>query len=127
MSPSVGDMITLRLVVGIALVIIGALFTALLSFAVAYLREIRNTFRSELAEQDRKIENLERRVDDMPQTYVFRDDYIRWTIGIDKKIEALSKKVGEEIGALTACFDLKLGEIIKLITPPNKKEGAREE
>jgi hypothetical protein len=77
----------------IALIIVGCVCSALLTFAVVYMREIKATFKDGQQRQDGRIAQIEDKLNDMPEKYVFREDFIRWTIGIDKKIDDVAKDV----------------------------------
>ena len=77
----------------VALIVVGCAMSALLTFAVFYMREIKATYQRVQDDQARKIEKIEGRLDEMPEKYVYRDDFIRWTIGVDKKIDDLAKDV----------------------------------
>ena len=75
----------------LALVIVGCIFSALLTFAVFYLREIKSGFEKGQARQDEAIHKLQERLNELPEKYVFRDDFVRWSISIDKKIDDVAK------------------------------------
>lgn len=77
----------------LALIIVGSVFSSLLTFAIFYLREIKASFTGSQERQDKAIEKLKQKFEDLPEKYVFRDDFIRWTIGIDKKIDNLAKDI----------------------------------
>jgi len=77
----------------IALVIVGCVVSALLTFAVLYLREIKKSFQDRQQRQDDRISKTEEKLDETPEKYVFRDDFIRWTITIDRKIDDVAKDV----------------------------------
>ncbi|MBW1666728.1 MAG: hypothetical protein JRJ66_01515 [Deltaproteobacteria bacterium] len=79
----------------VALIAVSCLFSALVGFAIFYLREIRSSFRA-------RLEKLEDRFEGLPEKYVFRDDFIRWTIAIDKKIDDVAKDVKKLIEGM-AC------------------------
>jgi len=67
--------------------------TALLTFTIFYLREIRQSFRIDQKKQDCAIEKLEMRMNDLPEKYLFREDFIRWSISVDKKMDDLGKNI----------------------------------
>jgi len=75
----------------LALVIVGCIFSALLTFAVFYLREIKDGFEKGQARQDEAIQKLQGQLNELPEKYVFRDDFVRWSISIDKKIDEVAK------------------------------------
>jgi len=77
----------------IALIIVGCVFSALLTTFVFQLRGIRSGFDAGQGAQDRRIDKIEEKLDEMPEKYVFREDFIRWTISIDKKIDDLARDV----------------------------------
>ena len=77
----------------IALIIVGCVFSALLTFAVFYLRDIKGSFADKMSRQDIKIAKIQEKIEEMPEKYVFRDDFIRWTIAIDKKIDDVAKDI----------------------------------
>lgn len=77
----------------IALIIIGCVFSGLLTFAAFYMREIKTAFKDSQIRQDERILKIEEKINEMPEKYVFRDDFIRWTITIDKKIDDVAKDV----------------------------------
>jgi hypothetical protein len=77
----------------IALILIGCIFSALMTFAIVYLREIKKTFEQSTKRQDERIVKIEDRISAMPEKYVMRDDFVRWSIGIDKKIDDVARDV----------------------------------
>lgn len=75
----------------LTLVIVGCVFSALLTFAVFYLREIKTGFEKGQTRQDEAIQKLQGQINELPEKYVFRDDFVRWSISIDKKIDEVAK------------------------------------
>jgi len=77
----------------VALIVVGCAFSALLTFIIFYLRDLKVSFQHMQESQDKKIRGVEGRLNEMPEKYVFRDDFVRWTIGIDKKIDDLARDI----------------------------------
>ncbi|MBU1067677.1 hypothetical protein KKE60_07800 [Patescibacteria group bacterium] len=73
----------------IALIIVGCIVSALLTFTIFYFREIKESFEKSQTRQDEIIDKIRVRLDEMPEKYVLRDDFVRWSICIDKKIDEL--------------------------------------
>lgn len=93
-----------QFILSIALIIVACVFSALLTFAIFYMRELKSSFdRSQSGQdekiekleekQDKKIEKIDEKLEKLPEKYVFRDDFIRWTIGVDKRIDDVAKDV----------------------------------
>ena len=102
---------TAQIAVSVAL----AMFSALLSFFIWYLRGtksglekalddarkgfsdglsgVKASLEKDLARQDREIQRINKTLNEMPQVYVFRDDFVRWSISIDHKIDDLAKDI----------------------------------
>lgn len=94
--------------VQLMITIVGAVISALIVFLIFYVREIKTGFSDSQKSQDRRIEKiedkLEKTLDELPERYVYRDDFIRWTIGVDKKIDDLNKMLVDKIRDLKAYF-----------------------
>jgi len=101
----------------VGLTIALCVFSALLTFATFYLREIKKSFDKGQDDQNKRLDKIEGRVDadinrvethlggridkveerfeKLPETYVFRDDFVRWSISIDKKIDDIRDDIKE--------------------------------
>jgi len=77
----------------VALIFLGCVVSALLTLGVLYLRDLRAQFRDSQAAQDAAIEKLEDRMNELPEKYLFREDFIRWSISVDKKIDDLADNI----------------------------------
>jgi len=81
----------------IALVIVGCVFSALLTFAVIYLRDIKNS----IIRQGDRHEKLRKELADLkealPKEYVRREDWIMSFGKIEQKIDAIWEFVHQPI------------------------------
>ncbi|HUU39868.1 MAG TPA: hypothetical protein VMW42_02895 [Desulfatiglandales bacterium] len=71
--------------------VVGCVLTALLTLIIVYLREAKAAFTRDQKRQDERISKVECKLDDLPEKYVLRDDFIRWSISLDKKIDDLKE------------------------------------
>ncbi|MDZ4042900.1 MAG: hypothetical protein U1D96_05320 [Eubacteriales bacterium] len=82
-----------------ATVLLFGLLCAALGIIGYFLRDIRQAVKEKHAEQDKKIEAVERDVrrlsETLPQKYVLRDDFVRAIAGMDNKIDNIFKEVSE--------------------------------
>lgn len=72
------------LLVGIIVALVSGMLSALLTMIFMYVRGTR----SRIDEQSRDLCDLQK---NLPLDYVLRDDFIRWTIKIDKKLDDLGR------------------------------------
>lgn len=77
----------------IALVIVGSVFSTLLTFAVVYLREIKKSVSNQNAKHDELQKELSNLKETLPKEYVRREDWIVSFGKIEQKIDAIWKCV----------------------------------
>lgn len=81
-----------------ATVLFGALCAAL-GIIGYFLRDIRQSMRERLGQQDEKIEAVEDSLnalkEKLPQKYVLRDDFIRAIAGLENKIDTIGKEISD--------------------------------
>lgn len=68
--------------------VVSALISALLTMILMHLKGTRQ----KIDEQQAALSDLEKT---LPLDYVLRDDFIRWTIRLDKKFDDLSQRIEE--------------------------------
>jgi len=77
----------------IALLIVGSVFSTLLTFAVVYLREIKKSVSNQNAKHDELQKELSNLKETLPKEYVRREDWIVSFGKIEQKIDAIWKYV----------------------------------
>lgn len=80
------------LIAGVVVALISGLLSALLTMIFMYLRGTR----AKLEEQCAALSDLEKT---LPLDYVRREDFVRWTIKVDKKLDDLNKTILQEKGS----------------------------
>jgi hypothetical protein len=81
----------------IALVIVGCVFSALLTFAVIYLRDIKNSIIRQGDRHEKLRKELAELKEALPKEYVRREDWIMSFSKIEQKIDAIWEFVHEHI------------------------------
>jgi len=84
----------------IALVIVGCVFSALLTFAVIYLRDIKNSIVRQGNRHDKLRQELSELKEALPKEYVRREDWIMSFGKIEQKIDAIWEFVHEHIESI---------------------------
>jgi chromosome segregation ATPase len=81
-----------------ATILFGALCAAL-GVIGYFLRDLRQSVKDKLDDQDEKIEAVEKDVtklkETLPQKYVLRDDFIRAIAGLENKIDNIGKEISD--------------------------------
>jgi hypothetical protein len=73
----------------IALVIVGCVFSALLTGAIIYLRDIKAAILMQVAEHNKLKQELAELKEALPKEYVRREDWIMSFSKIEQKIDAI--------------------------------------
>jgi len=73
----------------IALIIVGCVFSAMLTFAVLYLRDIRDSIQKQVGRHERLRQELSELKECLPRDYVRREDWIMSFCKIEQKIDAI--------------------------------------
>jgi len=82
----------------IALLIVGSVFSTLLTFAVVYLREIKKSVSNQNEKHDELQKELSNLKEALPKEYVRREDWIISFGKIEQKIDAIWKYVHQRQG-----------------------------
>ena len=82
----------------IALVIVGCVFSALLTLAVIYLKDIKNSILRQGDRHDKLRKELADLKEALPKEYVRREDWIMSFGKIEQKIDAIWEFVHQPIG-----------------------------
>jgi len=82
----------------IALVIVGCVFSALLTFAVIYLRDIKHSIIRQGNRHDELRQELADLKEALPKEYVRREDWIMSFGKIEQKIDAIWEFVHQSVG-----------------------------
>ncbi|MGD8389053.1 MAG: hypothetical protein PVG49_18040 [Desulfobacteraceae bacterium] len=81
----------------VALVIVGCVFSALLTFAVIYLREIKDGLKEQMGHHNELRQELSDLKETLPKDYVRREDWIMSFGKIEQKIDAIWAFVHEHV------------------------------
>jgi len=81
----------------IALVIVGCVFSALLTFAVIYLRDIKHSIIRQGDRHEKLRQELADLKEALPKEYVRREDWIMSFGKIEQKIDAIWEFVHQQI------------------------------